>query len=264
MQVHKLVSIILLALIMVGCQQATKERTPAKRSEPILPKQKINFHNHIVKKGESLYTIAREYKTSMVDIVIDNNLVRNQEVLAGKVLKVRVPLGVNVNQELPLLKKTIGPLVEEPKGAKSTPSENLSKGKHFSGNIPYMLIPKGTGYQKSIKGIISKNFQDNHFGRPLLGIEVRSSNKQNVKAIHNGVVAFIAESFAGYGRSIAVASARNEIFFIYGLDSISVKIGDVVNKGDSIGTISSGKTLGLKILRKGIFQDPDKLIQGLK
>lgn len=264
MQVYKLPLNILLIVTIFGCQPSTVETKIIKPVEPISTKKETSFQRHIVKKGETLFTISKSYNASMVDIMLDNGLSKDQELMTGRILKIRSSVGGNNYQDAALLKNSLTPPADKPKESNVVVPDNSTKGKHFSGNIPYMLIPKGEGYQKSIKGIVSKSFQDNHFGRPLQGLEIKSSSKQNVKAIHNGVVAFIAESFAGYGRCIAVASSRNEIFFIYGLDSITVKNGDVVNKGDSIGSIGSGKVLGLKILRNGIFQDPGRLIPGVQ
>lgn len=263
MQVHKFTIIFILILFIVGCQTAPVTTKINKPIEPKKPTENTKFQNHTVKKGETIYSIAREYEASIADIMIDNKMEKNQVVYAGRILKIRSKNNISENQEFLPLKKgsVIKPIADQrPKSLPSYPS----KSKVFSGNIPYLLIPKGNGYSKSINGKVIKNFQDNHYGRPLLGLEIKSAGKQNVKAIHNGAVAFIAENFSGYGRSIAIATNQNELFFIYGLDKITVKVGEIVKIGDSVGSVESGKVLGLKILRNGIFQDPSKIIPGLE
>jgi murein DD-endopeptidase MepM/ murein hydrolase activator NlpD len=262
MQVFKTAIISLFVLFLVGCQT---NKEPERKEISPQPKKNssVSFHEHTVKKGESLFTISRMYNASISDIYLDNNLNKNEEVMAGRILKVRTDMGATKNIMAPLLESSLinKDIIGKPNN--DTPLTGRNRAKNFSGNVPYMLIPPGDGYQKSINGNTIKSFQTNNYGRPLEGVEIKSVGTQKVKAVHNGVVAFISENFAGYGRSIAVATSRNEIFFVYGLDSITVKIGEVVNKGSSIGTVNAGQVLGLKILRKGVFQDPGKLIPGL-
>jgi len=263
MQVFKFLFTALFFVICLGCNNSNSVKVSRKVEPPEKVQSYLNFQEHVVEKGESLYSISRQYKVSMSDIAIDNKLKGNQDVLIGRILKIRTKVNANDTQKLPTQGKLINPenISRNMPPSNALPNSNV---KNFLGNVPYMLIPASTGYQSTIKGNVTKNFQTNHFGSPLQGIEIRSSLAQSVKAVHNGVVVFVAENFSSYGRSIAVANNRNELSFIYGLDSITVKVGDVVMKGGNLGTIASGKVLGLKILREGIFQDPGRIIPGIQ
>ncbi len=262
MQVYKNLFIYLIFIPLLGCNN-NSVTVSRKVDSPKSDNHKLHFQEHIVEKGDSLYSISKQYKTSMTDIAIDNKIKGNQDILIGRVIKIRTKNNASDTQLLPSQNRLINPEnLNRNLPAPNSPSN--SNVKNFLGNVPYMLIPASTGYQSSIKGSLTKNFYTKHYGSPLQGIEIRSNLAQSVKAVHNGVVVFVAENFSSYGRSIAVANNRNEISFMYGLDSISSKVGDVVMKGGTLGSIASGKVLGLKIIRDGIFQDPGRIIPGMQ
>jgi len=262
MQVFKKLFISLFFVLLFSCNTPSRPNYHTIESKPPVD-QTSRFREHIVEKGDSLFSISQKYKVSMTDISIDNKLRGSHDVLIGRVLKIRVGAHSKDTQVPANHNKLINP--ENFSSNNTAPNEpSNSNVKNFLGNVPYMLIPASTGYQTSIKGNMTKNYYSKHYGTQFHGVEIRSNLAQSVKAIHNGVVVFVAENFSSYGRSIAVANSRNEISFIYGLDSISSKVGDVVMKGGTLGSIASGKTLGIKIMREGIFQDPSKIIPGIQ
>ena len=56
----------------------------------IAPSERVRFHTHKVRPGESLYSIARRYKTSIKPIVYLNNIKRKRLIRAGSTIVVPV------------------------------------------------------------------------------------------------------------------------------------------------------------------------------
>lgn len=56
----------------------------------IAPSERVRFHTHKVRPGESLYSIARRYKTSIKPIVYLNNIKKKRLIRAGSTLVVPV------------------------------------------------------------------------------------------------------------------------------------------------------------------------------
>lgn len=265
MQVIKIISAALVFFIFVSCS-SKEDAIIVKKKPQSLPEKKfednkkITYQQHVVRKGDTIASVAKMYDASIADIMLDNHLNSNENVLIGKILKIRVKnnvsnLEINKNENF---EKKYEELQKRP--SVSLPKSN---GKIFTSEVNYSRIPAGEGYSKSIGGSVIANYNTNRGGRPLMGVELRSNSNQVVKAVHNGIVSFISDDFSGYGRCIGISNSRNELVFIYGLGVFKVKVGDIVTRGMPIGNIDNGKVLGIKILRKGIFQDPSKIISGL-
>lgn len=220
----------------------------------------IVFRQHTVRAGETIFAISKLYNVSIAEIVLDNQLKKEETVLAGRVLKIRAS-GNQPQSEInrnTSFEKKYEEIQHQPSSSSQKPI-----GKVFLGEVAYSKIPPSNGYSKTINGNVIAGFDTLRGNRPLMGVELRSSSNQQVKAVHNGIVSFLSDDFAGYGRCVGISNNRQELVFIYGLNSFKVKIGDVVTKGMAIGTIEGGKVLGLKILRQGNFQNPALIISGM-
>jgi septal ring factor EnvC (AmiA/AmiB activator) len=90
-------------------------------------------------------------------------------------------------------------------------------------------------------GTVRQRFGAAAAGRPpLRGIEIAGPAGADVKAVHDGTVAF-ADVFTGYGR-LVVVDHGNQTFTLYGnLDEVSVEKGAHVERGTRLGSAASGE-----------------------
>jgi septal ring factor EnvC (AmiA/AmiB activator) len=93
-----------------------------------------------------------------------------------------------------------------------------------------------------VPGTIRLRFGAADAGRPpLRGVEIDAGNGTQVKAIHDGTVAY-ADAFAGYGR-LVIVDHGNQTFSLYGnLGQIDVAKDVRIQRGAAVGTVGLSDT----------------------
>jgi septal ring factor EnvC (AmiA/AmiB activator) len=88
-----------------------------------------------------------------------------------------------------------------------------------------------------VPGTVRLRFGAADAGRPpLRGVEIDAESGTQVKAIHDGTVAY-ADPFAGYGR-LVIVDHGNQTFSLYGnLGQIAVAKDARVQRGTAVGTV---------------------------
>ncbi|PCJ61877.1 MAG: hypothetical protein COA79_06165 [Planctomycetota bacterium] len=262
MQATKIAVCFLFLLVITGCQTGSKSTNlPVK-----INKNKFEFKLYRVIKGDTFYSLSKRFHTSIHVILLDNNLRTSKPLEIGQKLFIRSKISVNsqVKRKSFYTFKRSQKVIHKPQPKTYKAKSRIKNSTVIvKGNPPYMLIPRGTGYTKPMSGKIIKRYSNYDGGRPLFGVNIRSYKSQSVKSIHNGVVVFKAENFANFGRCILVAHSKKENCFYYGLNKVSLNVGDVINKGYSLGKIRKNDILGLKILRNDYFVNPQKVIPRL-
>ena len=128
-------------LLQIG-QQLRIPETYTPEDEMILP----NYVNYTVKKGDTLYTIARDFNTTISQIMDDNSLV-NTNLKLGQNLKIRVPDNENS-----------GVVVEECFGEDYNPNEKVNSNTVEytvkAGDSLYLIAKK---YNSTINEIVALN-----------------------------------------------------------------------------------------------------------
>lgn len=192
----------------------------------LIPK-KISFDNttitHKVKKGESLYSIAKKYGIPDYRYILEYNGIEGNEIYVGMELKIpkisnytdysSVSYVNNKSASYVSYKKVNkGKVVAKSKGERGTRSSNYS-----------ILLQRFIAPIKSWEKIYPT------YG----GIEVESVDEEPVRAVGDGIVVF-AKTLRGYGNTIIIQHPEN-IYSIYGyLKEINVKEGQNVSKGEII------------------------------
>ena len=193
-------------LLKIG-QQLRIPETYTPEDEMILP----NFVNYIVKKGDTLYTIARDFNTTISQIMDDNSLI-NTKLSLGQNLKIRVPNSDDSKV-----------VVEECFGEDYTPNEesNLNTLEYTvkPGDSLYSIAKK---YNSTINEIIALNGLKNtnlSIGQILL-IPTTNSNSNNTYIVQRGDTLYsIANKF-----NTTVSSIKNK----NNLTSNTLEIGKVL------------------------------------
>ncbi len=184
-------------------KKVAKKTKKAKKEPDVYVKQKKIVRKKIiryrVKSGDSLSKIAQRYGTTVREIARLNNL--------------KKPYTIYPGQRLKIPKKVV--YIEE----------EIVKRK----SVPF-------GFIWPVNGKIVKNFVNNSKMRHL-GIDIETECNEKVKAAEDGKVIFAGDSIKAYGRLIVIKHSNN-FNTVYGhIDQIFVKDGQLIKKGDVIGTV---------------------------
>lgn len=196
---------------------------------PVRGNEMQNSSLYIVKKGDNLYSIARENNINFTDLISYNNL--------------KKPYNINVGQKLYLQKSSEKGRSKnnkhknelervEGEDSKILQQESQINLAHKDKNDKLFLWP--------VKGEIIKNFGKQENGGFNDAINIKANFGTEIKAAETGEVAYAGNELKGFG-NIIIIKHKNGWLTIYGhCDSILVKVKDKIQIGQSIGTV--GKT----------------------
>ncbi|MEF2966507.1 peptidoglycan DD-metalloendopeptidase family protein [Paenibacillus sp. M1] len=127
-----------------------------------------------------------------------------------------------------------------------------------------VVLGEGTGdFAWPVSGATMTSSYGTRWGKTHKGVDLVSSNR-NILAADDGVISFVGTK-SGYGNCIII-NHKNGYETLYGhLSKISVKKGQVVEKGDKIGVMgstgrSTGTHLHFEIHKNGSIQNPMKYL----
>ena len=213
---------------------------------------------HIVSPGDSVYVISQRYAVGQYQLAQLNNLKPPFELKNGQtlqlpnsldfsVLDVGLPGGVSgTNIAQPTTKKTSVPAA--PRKRFVAPS--------LAGN---------SGFTWPVRGEIITEFGPSQRGVHNDGVNIAASEGASVGAAAKGRVAFVGTNIKSFGKLVLVKHDGGIITAYAHLGDISVKEGDIVTAGQSIGTIGrSGRVdspqLHFEIRKSRQPVDPRSLI----
>ncbi len=172
--------------------------------------QTSNTNYHIVKKGETLYSISRAYNIAMNNIIDLNNLQKPYNLYIGQKLL------LNKGNEVVADNKAV--VATSP----ATTSTNLSES--------FIWPVRGTILAK-FGDKLKENYHD--------GINIKADTGTAIKAAKTGDVAYAGNELKSYGNIVIVRHPNNWLSIYAYCDEIKVKVGDKVKQGDIIATVGS-------------------------
>lgn len=215
---------LLLLVLMIGLLSCGSRETLAPVVESNWHPFNPNSTKHIVKKGETLYSISFYYDTDYQELARINNLHSPYVLSVGQVINLK---GSRAS-------RTHSPVAKDPQIK------------------PYYTVSKNTKWRWPTKGKIVENFFPK-FGKK--GINIAGKKGQNIYASNNGIIAYSGRGLENYGNLIIIKHENNYLT-AYGNNLRNlVSEGDYVKSGQVIAQmgIVNQKYYGLhfEIRKKG-------------
>lgn len=187
-----------------------------------------NLEIYVAKKGDTYYGIARERGIKVAELFALNNLGSDASLKAGQ--KLKVPAAASTAQTTSLDLKDADP-------------RKYSTSKSAGGLVWPVKNPRIT----YVNGKVS-------------GVQLSAAKKEKIMNIMAGTVMYCG-SYRGFGEVVFVQSKTGLIYAYTGMSEVSVKKGEYLVYGDTIGTagvdsISKESRLTLMVFRNGSPIDP--------
>ena len=213
---------------------------------------------HIVRPGDSVYVITQRYAVSQYQLAQLNYLKPPFELKIGQKLQLPNSLDFSVLD------------VGLPDGVSST---NIAQPTPTETSVPTaprkrFVAPSlagSSGFTWPVQGEIITEFGPSQRGVHNDGVNIAASEGASVGAAAKGRVAFVGTNIKSFGKLVLVKHDGGIITAYAHLGDISVKEGDIVTAGQSIGTIGrSGRVdspqLHFEIRKSRQPVDPRSLI----
>ena len=223
---------------------------------------------YIVKRGDNLYSIAKENNTTVRKLIDDNNLKRPYNIFPNQ--KLYVGEKSIVKKTNTVVKKQNTEKVLEQNSTKTVAkSEEIEKVKVVEQKNTTAKVENKQQtaiFAWPVKGEVIKNFGKQKDGKFYDAINIKADQGTAIASVADGEVAYAGNELKGYG-NIIIIKHDNGWLSIYGYcDKINVKVKDKVSKGQTIATV--GKTGNVNepqlyfTMRKGrVAMDPLKYLE---
>ena len=213
---------------------------------------------HIVRPGDSVYVISQRYAVSQYQLAQLNYLKPPFELKIGQKLQLPNSLDFSV------LDVGLPDGVSSTNIAQPTPTENSVPAAPRKRFVAPSLAGS-SGFTWPVQGEIITEFGPSQRGVHNDGVNIAASEGASVGAAAKGRVAFVGTNIKSFGKLVLVKHDGGIITAYAHLGDISVKEGDIVTAGQSIGTIGrSGRVdspqLHFEIRKSRQPVDPRSLI----
>lgn len=259
-----------------------------------------------VRSNDSLYTISRLFNTSTTEIARLNKLTPPYKLTDGQVLRLPpqyklVPVSLEtVSMPVPVRpplvetsksstkplsprdrieREALPPPIASAEGGRYVPPPSSSSDyvddapayvKPASATTPAKTIGKAPQREgkfiKPVAGKVISGYGLKSDGLHNDGVNIQAAKGDPVRAAESGVIAYTGNQIAGYGNLILIRHADQYVTAYAHVDKTLVKKGDVVKRGQTIGTVgTSGSVdkpqLHFEIRRGTKALDPSDLVK---
>ncbi len=174
---------------------------------------------HVVQRGDTIYGISRRYGIDMTSLVRLNRL--------------KVPYTIRPNQALRL--PATARLTTPPRIAATTPATRSAPSRH--GSLKDVPSRGGELFAWPVEGRIVNAYGDKGGGLYNDGVNIAAGRGQPVRAADNGVVAYAGSELRGLGNLLLIRHAGGWITAYAHNETILVRRGDVVSRGQVISRV---------------------------
>ncbi len=181
---------------------------------------------HTVRRGDTLYSVARAYDVDVYGLARAN--------------RIKAPYTLYVGQRLRIPGSVQGGSVRTASVAapKAAPRLSRSRPKAPAG-VPTPPAASGKGFMWPIRGRLISGYGAKSKGLRNDGINIAAPRGTAVKAADNGVVAYAGNELRGFGNLLLVKHANGWVTAYAHNDTLMVKRGQKVAKGQVIAKVGS-------------------------
>ena len=185
---------------------------------------------HIVSPSDSVYVISQRYAVSQYQLAQLNNLAPPFELKNGQTLQLPNSLDFSV-LDVGLPDGVSGTNIAQPTTTKTSVPAALRK------RFVAPSLTGSSGFTWPVRGEIITEFGPSQRGVHNDGVNIAASEGASVGAAAKGRVAFVGTNIKSFGKLVLVKHDGGIITAYAHLGDISVKEGEIVTAGQSIGTI---------------------------
>lgn len=200
--------------------------------------------------GDTLYKISRMFDTTTTELANLNHLrppyaVKNGQILrlpskhAGSVMMVASSSSLFSSTErnsVPIEREVLPDVTVASQKLQKT---NTDRNKAIATEKTPPVALSGKGFLKPVNGRVISAFGPKADGLHNDGINIKAARGDPVRAADQGVVVYSGNQIEGYGNMILVRHANGFMTAYAHMDKNLVKKGDVVKRGQAIGTVGS-------------------------
>ncbi|MBJ7533515.1 peptidoglycan DD-metalloendopeptidase family protein [Rhodomicrobium vannielii ATCC 17100] len=219
---------------------------------------------HVVKKGETVSAIARDYGLSEKQILEANHIPNARLLKVGQTLAIpgreapRQEIASNgVKPEAPIAgpqqrqadaqpapEPTLPQMADanNPLKAAPAPDVKMTSAKQeptCEAALANPLPRMGKSFRKPVEGMIIGQFGPQHDGSVNEGLTISVPKGTPIKAAENGVVAYVGDELPGFGNLILIRHADEFVTAYAHTDEIMVRKCDVVKRGQVVAKAGS-------------------------
>ncbi|MGD9638772.1 MAG: peptidoglycan DD-metalloendopeptidase family protein [Alphaproteobacteria bacterium] len=188
---------------------------------------------HIVQKGDTLYSISRRYNVELASLARTNKIKSPYNIYEGQ--KLILPGSIETAEA----DKTPKAVNTSSNSTNQKTTKTAKKRKTNKTNIPTPDARSSSKFAWPVKGKIITKYGPMGKGRHNDGINIAASKGSSVLAAENGVVAYSGSQLKGFGNLLLLKHANGYMTAYAHNDSILVKRGDKIKKGDKIATVGA-------------------------
>ncbi|HEY0920728.1 peptidoglycan DD-metalloendopeptidase family protein [Devosia sp.] len=221
---------------------------PVQAAAPNLVSVPTDAYVHVIESGESLYTIARRYDVTAQAIVQANGFSSPDKIFVGQ--KIVIPgrpdlltkKGPATSAAAPVLVASADPAAAMPAASPEPARVETPVAAAAPAAKPLVqpaVEPKLSGAEKfrwPVSGRIITDFANSKG----TGINIEAPEGAAIRAAENGQVIYVGSGVEGYGNLVLIRHPNGYVSAYAHLKDTTVQKGDVVNRGDNIG--SAGMT----------------------
>ena len=213
-----------------------------------------NAYVHVIESGESLYTIARRYEVTAQAIVQANGLGSPDKIFVGQriVIPGRADLLAAKAQSTPAAAPEPEPMQTasvQPNASTPLPTKQPTAAPQADAPVQQAEKPKPLQQptvEPSLSGAdkfrwpVSGRVISDFASSKSTGINIEAPEGAAIRAAENGQVIYVGNGVEGYGNLILIRHPNGYVSAYAHLKDTKVSKGDIVNRGDQIG--SAGMT----------------------
>jgi len=217
-----------------------KIRIPQKSALSSTADKKSSYTDYLVQPGDTLFSIAKNYSTSVAAIRSANNMSESTTLKSGQ--RIKIPAGSSVKTSASSLSSVRGesPVVQSPiSDPRSYQTKSIDTSTEWPVKASELCYVEGKTNSVVLNG----------------------NRGESVTAIRGGTVIF-SGLYRGFGKVVFIQPKSSDYVYVYsGLDSLAVQKGDAVDYGAEIGrlgidTRTQKPQLNFMVFKNGSAIDP--------